>query len=252
MGIIVLIVIVVLVWTAISNRKDKEEQETKAETAKRKYLEDTFNQIKNEASSFTEYRCDDAGVRFAFDESKEIAYICNCIGAPMERVPFAKITGCTIKKDGNDLHPDPVPGAVLGGLIAGGAGAIVGAISSASSKQTMISSFDLVVYTSSLSTPSYTYHLISSPVSVKSEVVRKSAAFSEDVYAAVNAIVEKNKTAPDRIGENDMKLVLDNHDAAKLTDSMAVTKIICPHCESVIASGSKFCNQCGAKIRIDV
>jgi hypothetical protein len=76
--------------------------------------------------------------------------------------------------------------AVVGGLLAGGVGAIVGA----STAKKQITYFDIMLTCRSISDPVLLFRLIKSPVSTSSEQYKQALDFSRKVSASIKALME--------------------------------------------------------------
>lgn len=98
-------------------------------------------------------------------------------------IPFAEITGGEIVCDSKAV--DGVKRAITGGIIAGGAGAIVGAMTT----PPHIMSYSVIIYRSSVTEPMIELHLINGKTSTNDVDYLSAVEFSKNVLACIRAIV---------------------------------------------------------------
>ena len=118
-GLIFLVVIIGGVWLNIDKQKERKEQT--------KQLEEQLNQLENFSS--TKKLVGAWGLIAIDDNSRQIA-IKELEGAII-KYPYSDIMGCEIIEDGETTYrkSSTVGRAIVGGIIAGGAGAIIGGLS---------------------------------------------------------------------------------------------------------------------------
>ena len=126
-------------------------------------------------------------IRFIVDAKHENVYFSN-MGSEFTAIPFSKIIGCEIITDSEVTGG--VGRAVVGGVIAGGAGAIVGATTA----KKHIMSCSLVIYKNTIKDPTITLNLINTKTKTTDDVYRKAMAFANNVNASIKAILDlKNR-----------------------------------------------------------
>lgn len=101
-------------------------------------------------------------------------------------IPFNQIIGCEILTDSQVTGG--VGRAIVGGVLAGDAGAIVGAVTA--KKQIM--SYSVVVYLENIQTPYLEMDLIKQKTDTKAADYKKAVDFANKVNASIKAIVSWN------------------------------------------------------------
>ena len=127
------------------------------------------------------HQCDALGLRFALSADRKTAYLLYDRYEPTLTVPASKITGCKIIREGHSLS---VGGAVAGGLIAGDAGAILGAASGAN----IPLRYSLVIYLNDYAHPSVEYALLTPSGSHAKAVYEAVSQFAESVSATIRKL----------------------------------------------------------------
>ncbi|MCL2860001.1 MAG: SHOCT domain-containing protein [Oscillospiraceae bacterium] len=113
-------------------------------------------------------------------------------------IPFNEILECEIIENSNTIKKGGVGRAIVGGVIAGGVGAIVGASTRKSSN--IVNSLQVRIVTSNIEKPLHTIGLITENTkALKGEMTKnnpyyiESMRFANEVYATVMAIINENK-----------------------------------------------------------
>ena len=127
------------------------------------------------------------GLRFALSADRRTAYLLYSTREPTLTVPAGKITGCRIIREGNSLS---VGGAVAGELIAGEAGALLGAVSGAY----IPLRYSLVIELNDPYRPNVEYALLTPSGSHAKAVYDEASRFAEAVSAAVRTFVLQNRS----------------------------------------------------------
>ena len=105
-----------------------------------------------------------------------------------KKVAFKKILGCeTII---NNESAGGIGRAMIGGLIAGGSGAIVGAITA----KKEISSFQVTIYIDDIKEPKFTFELARFNLIEENFNYEKAISFSQNVTASIKAIIAQNES----------------------------------------------------------
>lgn len=133
------------------------------------------------------HQCDAFGLRFALSADRKTAYLLYSTWEPTLTVPAGKITGCRIIREGNSLS---LGGAVVGGLVAGDAGAILGAVSGAY----IPLRYSLVIELNDPYRPNVEYALLTPSGSHAKAVFDEASRFAEAVSAAVRTFVLQNRS----------------------------------------------------------
>ncbi len=138
---------------------------------------------------------------------KQIA-ICTIL--PSEKIDiikFSDIIECQIIEDSNTIMKGGVGRAVVGGALAGGVGAVVGANTRAS--QNVTNSLQIRIVTKNVSNSLYTINIITREISKSSDEYKDAMNFANKVYATITAIISKNNESSNCISdysENQQKI----------------------------------------------
>ena len=122
--------------------------------------------------------------RLIVDVANRQIVICNDLSNPFspQKIPFEKIINCEVLSKNGWLSRKGISRAVVGGVIGGGAGAIIGA----SSAQKSIAK--IVIYTSDITTPSVTIDLYAKKNDTW-DFDNERDAFAQQVCASIKAII---------------------------------------------------------------
>lgn len=132
-------------------------------------------------------------------EHKQIA-ICSIF--PYQKIDiinFLDIIECEIIEDSNIVMKGGVGRAVVGGALAGGVGAIVGANTRAS--KNVINSLQIRIITKNISNSLYTIDLIKTEIKKDSMEYRNTMNFANNVYAIITSIITNNDKVSNNLGE---------------------------------------------------
>lgn len=143
---------------------------------------DVHSIVRQNPSRSVVHQCDALGLRFALSADCKTAYLLYSTREPTLTVPASKITGCRIIREGHSLS---VGGAVAGGLIAGDAGAIIGAASGAY----IPLRYSLVIYLDDAARPSVEYALLTPSGTHIKAAYEAASRFADAVSSAVNDLV---------------------------------------------------------------
>lgn len=122
-----------------------------------------------------------ARVRYIIDKSKRIILISK--GGSISQISFSEVIGCEILVDSQVVGG--IGRAVVGGILAGGAGAIVGATTA----KKHIMSYSVVIYREDIHSPKEEIVLISSKTSTKNRDYLNAVEFASNVSASIKAIM---------------------------------------------------------------
>lgn len=193
MWLLIIIIAVVIIGIASGIAQSKNNRDRLNEEAKRLNLNQpspraaTASTFRTTPSSAINHQCDAAGLRFAISADRKTAYMLYDTKSPTRSVPVKDITGCEIVRDGNSSGS--VGRAIAGGIIAGGAGAIVGASTGSGVPQR----YSLLIYINDLQAPSVEYSLLDRTTPHSKVYYETVAKFAESVAATVRVIVSQNQ-----------------------------------------------------------
>lgn len=185
--ILIVLVIAMLFGSVSAKDEEKKQENTKAElnqAAKPYRASAEVNGIKNRFKMIFE------------DEAKRIVIIYP--ESKIKTIKFADIRGVELVEDGTVLQSKSmmrtVGGAIVGNMVAGGAGAIIGGLSGDSKQKKKISSVDVILKLRGLSEPTYTINCFSAQEFYGKKEIKSDEFALGDVYREglkdANRIVE--------------------------------------------------------------
>lgn len=138
--------------------------------------------------------------RVDFD-NKKVA-ICKLVN-PLEIdiINFSNIIECKIIEDSNVISQGGVGRAIVGGAIAGGTGAIVGANTRKS--KSVVSNFSVQIITNEIGNSLHSADLINFQLDKTNNLYNQAVNFSNNVYAIVQSIVSNNDFATNESGKSE-------------------------------------------------
>ena len=125
----------------------------------------------------------DGIIRFVVDIDAGQVYYVREFEMEFAALEFEKICGVDIREGG--ASTDRFGNALLGGLVGGGAGAVVGS----SVVNEKIESFEIVIHTKNIKDPLVRFNLIDAPVFKDSDKYKRAAEFAYQISASIRAIV---------------------------------------------------------------
>ena len=263
--IIVAIVLLCLLWTTVNNNnRDEEEKDQNAIIRKHNIHRDVDCSYRNSIGTIN--------VRYIVDDVNKKVLISNT-SSNFSAIPFSAIIGCEMLTDSEVTGG--VGRAVVGGILAGGVGAIVGATTA----KKKVKSYKVVIYTSSIKHSAYTINLIETEMSTSNVDYQNAVKFAADINASIKAIIEQNnratmnRTVQNQIPQNDevRSITSASHDnkvqllkeykellySGILTqeeferqkkDLLNIRTNKCPYCGTNLTGNEKFCINCGKKL----
>lgn len=120
--------------------------------------------------------------RYIVDDKNSFVHILNKDGTG-EAIPFREIIGCEIMTDSEVTGG--IGRAIVGGVLAGEAGAVVGAVTA----KKHIMSYKIVIYRSNIQTPTNEIVLIKEKKSTKDADYTNAVSFANKVNASIKAII---------------------------------------------------------------
>lgn len=165
-----------IIWSVVSSVKSKERRELiKSVFEKDTNLIDYY--IQHDGYSGVAINEDNEEIIFVSGEEKVI-------------IPFQKIIDCEIMKDNISVFKSSKSGAIVGGIIAGGVGAIVGG--SSGTTQNKIKSLDLKILFDDLRTPVKKINFFWTDQDEGSSNFQNELANMEKWHGMFTAIISRN------------------------------------------------------------
>ena len=189
----------VLLFMLPNTKKGKEYTENKERELKAKQ-EETEKEIESNKRFFADFISKDSVVKvYSWEDEKSKNAICaekeqfTLISAHLDRkykatirnVPYANLIDCQIVEDNSTIVEGGVGRAIVGGIIAGGAGAIVGASTRSSSD--VINRLEIRIITSDLSDARISIVLIDRRVNRSCDLYEEQYTLAQDIYSMVVA-----------------------------------------------------------------
>ena len=140
------------------------------------------NNIRRSAEYTYQDKLNSKKIRFIVDKSKQKIYISETSGR-FKEYAFKDILGCEIVTDSQVTGG--IKRAIVGSVLAGDAGAVVGAVTA----KPHIMSYKLVLYLRNISAPKVEIELITQKTKTKDSDYTNAVAFAENVVATVKAIL---------------------------------------------------------------
>ena len=217
MAIVVVIILGVIAFMALGTENQTTENNISEID---KLLKDkNFETSKNIAVSLIESR-----KQFRIDKRNKKVAICDIY--PINKVNILKFTDiidCEILEDNNTIMKGGVGRAIVGGALAGGVGAIVGANTRKSKNIT--NSLQLRIITTDVSKSLYTINLIKKETKRDSIEYKQAINFANNVYATVMSIInDNNNKGVKKMVQNNEDFIEQLERLSKLKDSGAITQ----------------------------
>ena len=127
--------------------------------------------------------------RFIVDEQKQCVHIISA-NNDIVSIPYAKLMGCDIVQD-NEVTGG-IKRAIAGGILAGGAGAIVGA----NTAKVKITSFAIIIYQDDLAVPQIPVVLIDTETKKNHADYINACAFANEVTATLKLLIHRQTEKP--------------------------------------------------------
>ena len=217
MAIVVVIILGVIAFMALGTENQTTENNISEID---KLLKDkNFETSKNIAVSLIESK-----KQFRIDKRNKKVAICDIY--PINKVNILKFTDiidCEILEDNNTIMKGGVGRAIVGGALAGGVGAIVGANTRKS--QNITNSLQLRIITTDVSKSLYTINLIKKETKRDSIEYKQAINFANNVYATVMSIInDNNNKGVKKMVQNNEDFIEQLERLSKLKDSGAITQ----------------------------
>jgi len=140
------------------------------------------NNIRRSAEYTYQDKLNSKKILFVVDKSKQKIYISET-SSKFKEYAFKDILGCEIVADSQVTGG--IKRAIVGGVLAGDAGAVVGAVTA----KPHIMSYKLVLYLRNISAPKVEIELITQKTKTKDADYTNAVSFAENVVATVKAIL---------------------------------------------------------------
>ncbi len=179
----IIIVLVIIVMMYIPEKKREKNKNSLLSQLK----QDKFKADKTYNISLMD---DSKQVLFDLDNNK-IA-ILDVLANTLDYIEINKIIDCEIIQDNATIMKGGIGRAIVGGVLAGGVGAIVGAGTRGSSD--VIKNLAVRIITNDISKPLVMITLIDGEVKRDSHVYKKHMASAQEIYSAIISIINSSKT----------------------------------------------------------
>ncbi len=130
----------------------------------------------------------DISARFMVDEHEKVVLI-SFMSSSSIVIKFSDIIGCAIREDSR--VSGGIGRAVVGGVLAGGAGAIVGA----STAKRQIESYEIAIYTNSINSPEVSIKLINTKERTDGINYKNAVNYGNRVNSTIKVIIFQNQNA---------------------------------------------------------
>ncbi|WP_394961565.1 SHOCT domain-containing protein [Candidatus Allofournierella merdavium] len=178
-----------------------ETQNTRTQNRKNKVNE------KNNLKSTNRQRINEELITLGFDESKEVYLtldsissvmkidvkneriaLCNYYKDELQIIPFQKILECQIVENGATVQSGGIGRAVVGGVLAGGAGAIVGA--STRKSKLIVDNLSIRIITSDVNNALIIIPILETVTNRESEKYKKAYKIAQEIHATIVSIIK--------------------------------------------------------------
>jgi len=212
-GVIVLVIIIIIAW-----------QSAKKEAENKNSLQDQLKQNKLKIDKTYDIISVGVNKQVLFDlESNKIA-ILDAAANSIDYVEFNKIIDCEIMEDNTTIMKGGIGRAIVGGVLAGGVGAIVGAGTRGSSD--VVKNLAIRIITNDISNSMVMITLIKSDTKRDSAFYKNCMASAQGIYSTIVSILNSSKTSKQTLSESiDSKSVSDQiRELAKLKEEGLLTE----------------------------
>lgn len=178
--ILAAVITFVLIPISVAQSNDTQNLRVRQQVEQQDFI--SKNNIRRSAEYTYQDKLNSKKIRFIVDKSKQKIYISETSGK-FKEYAFKDILGCEIVTDSQVTGG--IKRAIVGGVLAGDAGAIVGAVTA----KPHIMSYKLVLYLRNISSPKVEIELITQKTKTKDTDYTNAVSFAENVVATVKAIV---------------------------------------------------------------
>jgi hypothetical protein len=158
-----------------------------------KYRDSIAKEYMNKGICFSkEFRIDSDHKKIALSDSFNFSIVV---------IAFKDILECKLVEDNSTIMEGGVGRAVVGGFLAGGAGAIVGA--STRGSKNVVSSMQLQIITNNVSDSFKKLDIITKEIPRDSIAYQKATEFAQKAYASLTSIIKQENPEPKKEGPKD-------------------------------------------------
>lgn len=208
MWVFVIIIFICVVAATLSNAKQREGEINEARVKQTEALQERGTTISasyewSDGLSRNHYR-------FIADDNAQKILIYAGVGASSHvTIPYSKVLGYEVKIDSQIVGG--VGRAVAGGILAGGAGAIVGA---QTAKKKEVSSFQAIIYKDDVASPTYVFDFTKNgKITTKLPEYTDALKFSENINGVIKSIIHRSSN---NTKQNDLSVNESNNISEKL------------------------------------
>ena len=199
------ILFIIMIVQAVKLNKNQQDTLSKSKEKTEDYLQG-YNISKN--ISFVRSGVGNSEIDVKLDTEKQTVLICYYFNEAIHKIPFKEIIECEVIEDKNTVMKGGVGRAIIGGALAGGVGAIVGANTRAG--KNMIYNLQIRIITSNINNSLYTINIINnlSGVNIDSYEYKNGISFANEVYATIVSIINQNNKQKDNgilVKDNNMQ-----------------------------------------------
>lgn len=189
LGVIAFFIVVVAISN--NNEKSKVEEQKKRILNRKQNIDIIMKNVNGVFRSTKELSREYEDIAIYIDEIRRKIMFVNLETKENVLYLFNEIVECSILEDGSTIQSGGVGRAVIGGVVAGGVGAIVGASTRSSKPVTF--SLSVRIITSNIQTPLYEISLISGKIERESIEYKKRMNFAQEIYATIVSITNYSK-----------------------------------------------------------
>lgn len=183
--ILVVIVFFVIGISGVSQAKKRGETIKKTAENQEKYISE--KEIRKSADYEWHDLLNQYRYRFIADDKTQTIYLSTGIGTTiLDEIPYEEVIGFEVIEDSHVIGG--IKRAVIGGVLAGPAGAIVGA---QTAHKTAVSSLKAVLYRENTGNPTYTLELIKMKTKTTAPEYISAKTFAENLNATIKAVIAK-------------------------------------------------------------
>lgn len=186
-------VLTIFLWGAIilalvvSSQKTKEQEKVNAERHK------DILDGKSGITPTKSLKCRTCPFAIYIDEKAKKILVANLKTDDKRTIPFENVVECSILENGATVQSGGVGRAIVGGALAGGVGAIVGATTRGS--HAMLSSLSVRIVTKDISNALCEIPIIKSETKRDSDEAKEAISFSQQIYATIISIIDSKPKA---------------------------------------------------------
>ena len=191
-----IMILVILVWYTIVRCKELDKIEAQKATALKEMQEkltlDGYNFSKRIPLKARPGGDSSPDSEIAFDFTKEELVLLKYVEATMTKISFNSILDCEIIEDNSTIQKGGLGRSIVGGAIAGGAGAVVGAATRNS--KNIVENLAVRVITNNMENAMNMFVFLDSETKRDSEEYKYSFYNAQELYSTIFSIISRNNT----------------------------------------------------------